>query len=208
MELTLFNFRYYTNKIYSLDKQTIKVDKKEIIDDQENERNKIVKEYTIELDETVKGIKLNISQENENSITIKTSFLDQEAQYLLKKLNEKTYNPNYTNSDYIVLNSEGHCKLIKIRAASNSEFKLDSIDINTWYFEFNILRVIILLSITTIILYRKEINNAFKSEKRKKYFYIFFISIMMIIYIIYAMGYGQKYERRDIDNKVFSDPYI
>lgn len=208
LEITVFNFRYYTTKLSGLEKETIEISQENVTSNDYKE-NEFVKEYTILLNKEVQGIKLNIQQEENENIVIEPTFTDGSAKYEKKSLNSIVYNQKYRNSNYIVLNSQEECIELKLRVISLDVCRIKSIEINTWYFEFNIYRVIVLISIVSIIIYRKEINSFFeKHKKAKKYFYTWFILIGVIIYQFYANGFGQIHEnKKSYDQKIFVDPY-
>ena len=209
LEVTVFNFRYYTTKFSGLEKEMIEVTQENVVKNR-YQGYETIKEYKININKKVKGIKLNIYvDEPDKDVQIDTVFTDASAKNARKELDSITYNEKYRKIEYIVLNSQGECIELNLKCTSESFFSVRGIEINTWYFEFNIYRVAILFIVSLIILYRKEINEFFeKDEKRKKYAYIWFILIVVILYELYAMGYGKTYENFvSYDEKVYKDPY-
>lgn len=199
-ELTIFNFRYYTVKYSGLNHKVIKLNESNLIpDDIDNKDGK--KKYLIVLYEKVKGIKFNSTQKDKNEeISITPKFRDESNRYTYKVLDEVRYMPKYKNGEYIVLNSQGKCLLLELDTSSNSDFNIDSIELNTWYFQFNIFRVCILLLVSSIIMFRKEINSFFiKNSKAKIITYICFIVISTILYACYSTNYHKIYESRIFD---------
>ena len=209
LELTVFNFRYYTTIISGLNHETIELTKENLVEN-EYDGFKFEKTYSIDLNKKVRGLKLNIEADSDNKIIeITPKFKDQNAKYTEKELEFVKYTPKYKNAEYIVLNSQENCLSIELSMASTGNFNLESIEINTWYFKFNIFRVCMLILISSIILYRKEINNYFeKNQKEKKNFYKGFLIISTIIIAFYSMGYGKVYENSSWDTgMVLEDMY-
>ena len=205
LELTLFNFRFYTTSFSSLDHKVVKVTKENI---KVNEKS--VKKYSFKINERVKNIKLNIKEKNKNKeITITPKFTDESSRYKYKVLDDAKYMSKYKNSDYIVLNSQKKCLNLLLVLKSSSDFNLKSIELNTWYFDFNFFRVIILILVFTFVVYKNEINCFFdKNSKYKKIPYIIFIILSTGFYIFYSYDYHSLYERSSFnDGMVLKDIY-
>lgn len=191
LELTLFNFRYYETKLSRLEHKTMKMYKNNLFEDKDK-----TKKYSIVLDEKIKGIKVNIKQKNKDEeVSIITKFKDESSKYDFKVLDEIKYLSKYKNGEYITLNSQGKCIYLELDMNSNSNFNVESVELNTWYFDFNIFRVCMLIIISSIIIFKKEINDYFeKNNKRKLIVYILFIILSSMFYIYYSIGYHTLYE--------------
>ncbi len=208
-ELTIFNFRYYEVKFSGLKHNSIDMYENNLVVDKK-EDNYYKKKYIIALNDKVKGIKINLKQKDTNEeINIITKFKDESNRYTYKTLDEVRYMPKYKNREYIVLNSQKKCLLMELEMSSKSKFNLDSIELNTWYFEFNIFRVSMILLISSIIIFKKEINSFFsKKSKAKIITYICFITISTLIYSYYSLDYHTMYENCKYDRgMVFKDIY-
>lgn len=209
LELTVFNFRYYTTKISALEHKTIELSQENLVFDEYDGKN-YKKTYSINLNEEIKGIKINSSQEHDyDEISITPKFKDASNKYTYKVLDEVKYMPRYKNREYIVLNSQKNCLLLDLEMSSSNNFDVSSVEINTWYFEFNLFRVLVLILISSAILYRKEINNYFqKNPKEKKAFYAGFIIIATMLFAYYSFDYHTLYENSAFDpGMVFRDIY-
>ncbi len=196
LELTVFNYRYYFTKLSGLSNEIINVSDDNITSS-EFDGFTFKKTYTIKLNKKIKGIKINLSQDTDyKEIKITPKFKDESKKYEFKKLEQFKYMPKYKNREYVVLNSQGNCLEFEFDMESNGDFKIESIELNTWYFEFNWIRVISLIVISFIVMYYKKINNYFeKNQKDKKIIYIGFISILTILFIYYCYGFGMIYEK-------------
>ena len=204
LELTVFNFRYYTTKMSRINPETIEISK-ENLTEKKYDGYVFEKTYTIKLNTTeVRGIKLNISQDSDyKEIKITPKFKDESQKYTFKKLESFNFIPKYKNREYIVLNSQENCIELELEMESNGDYNLESIEINTWYFEFNWFRVCMIIIISTILLYYKEINNYFKKHtNKKKTFYVGFILISTLLFIYFALGFGKAYENSSWRNNM------
>ncbi len=209
LEFSVFNFRYYMNKIFGLNSEVIELNK-EHLTTSKYDGFKFEKEYKVKIGKEVKGIKLKILQDSSyKEIKITPKFTDESSRYKEKELDEIRYLPTYKNREYIVINSQERCLDLTLEMESNGNFNLESIEINTWYFEFNWVRVLILILISSIILYRKEINKYFeKHSSDKKTVYIGFIVILTLILGYYSFGFGKSYENSAWENgMVLKDMY-
>ena len=202
-ELTLFNARYYINKKSGLENEII-VLKRDNLTSYYYEDFTFNKIYTIKLNTKIKGIKLNLIQNNNNKeIIITPKFKDESSKYQEKELETFTYLPSFKNREYIVLNSQEKCTELQFEMKSKGNFHIQSIELNTWYFEFNWLRVCCLILISLFIIYKKEINNYFeKNPKSKKVIYISFIAVSTISLIYYSYGSGELYEKSSWEAEV------
>lgn len=202
-ELTLFNARYYINKKSGLENEII-VLKRDNLTSYYYEDFTFNKIYTIKLNTKIKGIKLNLIQNNNNKeIIITPKFKDESSKYQEKELETFTYLPSFKNREYIVLNSQENCIELQFEMKSKGNFHIQSIELNTWYFEFNWLRVCCLILISLFIIYKKEINNYFKKNpKSKKVIYISFIAVSTISLIYYSYGSGELYEKSSWEAEV------
>lgn len=182
LEITLFNFRYWQVRASGLEEKRINISK-ENIKSETYENFKFKKEVEVELDEKVLNLKYNISTNSKKNVVISTKFVDNSAKYEEKKLEDIVYNVDFKDSDYLVLNSMQECKKINIEIESYNTVNIDSITINTWYFNFNIYRVLTIIVITMIIANLKLINEFF--EKNKQYKNIIYITIIGSIFVGY-----------------------
>ena len=196
LELTVFNYRYYATQFSGLESRVIKLSSKNLIISEEDNLS-INKTYQVLLDENVIGMKLNILQElADTEITIIPEFKDESNAYTYKTLEVISYRSQYKNREYIPLNPQGKCKEIVIELKCNSKYVLDSIEINTWYFEFNWLRVIMFILFASFVAYYKDINKFFEEHPvGKKVVYVLFIVLATAIYASWFTGYGEHYER-------------
>lgn len=209
LELTIFNFRFYIMKLSGLENEVIEL-KRENLTSYKYDDFTFEKEYTIKVNKKIKGIKLNLTQNNNNKeIKITPKFKDEGQKYTFKELEQFEYISKYKNREYIVLNSQNNCTELQFQMESKGNFHIESIEINTWYFEFNWFRVCSLILITLFIMYRKEINNYFeKNPNNKKKVYIGFIAISTIFFIYYSYGFGKAYENYSWDRgMVLKDMY-
>lgn len=186
LEITLFNFRYWQVKSSGLEEKQITINEENIKNDV-YEDFKFKKEIEIELDEKVLNLKYNISTNSKKNVVLSTKFVDNSAKYEEKELEDIVYNVNFKDSDYLVLNSMQECKKINIEIESYNTVNIDSITINTWYFDFNIYRVLTIIVIAMIITNLKSINDFFEKKKEyKNIVYIIIIGIMFVGYFAYA----------------------
>ncbi len=209
LEVTLFNFRYYTNKMSGLKSELIEVNK-ENITEKKYDGFKFEKTYKITINKEIDSVKLKLSQDSNNKIIkITPKFTDESSKFKEKELDEIQYIPNYKNREFIPITSQEKCIDLIFEMESNGNFEIESIEINTWYFEFNFFRVITLLLISCIVLYRKEINNYFEIHQTdKKTIYIGFIIIFALLSGYYSIGFGKKYENSAWENgMVLKDMY-
>jgi len=186
LEITLFNFRYWQVKTSGLEEKQISVNEENIKNDV-YEEFKFKKEIEVELDEKVLNLKYNISTNSKKNVVISTKFVDNSAKYEEKELEDIVYNVDFKDSDYLVLNSMQECKKINIEIESHNTVNIDSITINTWYFDFNIYRVLTIIIVAMLIANLKDINEFFEKNKEyKNIVYIIIIGIMFVGYLAYA----------------------
>ncbi len=205
LEIFVFNFRFFVVKFSGLKKEQIntyeilKEDKESMVKNQE---------IKITINKKVQGIKLNFENLSDKNINVNVSFKDEGEIYTRKDYTNIVYNPKFTNSEYFVYNSQGNCKEIYLYIESTEDFHLENIEINTWYYHFNFLRVFIIILVGTFLLYYKEINIYF--EKRKKLriaIYVILIITFIIIYGIFSIvkTKNRRFGEGSIDVRV--DPY-
>ncbi|MCI8411652.1 MAG: hypothetical protein HFJ40_04330 [Clostridia bacterium] len=208
LEITLFNFRYWQIKFSGLEEKIIDITQ-ENIQYETVEYGKNIKNIEIDIDEKVHGIKLNIDTCDKENVVITTKFSDNSAKYDEKYLEDVIYNVDFKNSEYIVLNSMQECQKIKFTIKSGNTLNLDSITINTWYFDFNIYRVLLLIFFVMFFSNVKNINNYYeKNPDMKKVTYITIIGIIIISYIAYALPFSRYLEDyMYINSAIREDPY-
>ena len=209
LELTLFNFRYYTTTMSGLKPQTIEITEKNLASQRvmeprgsENMPSNAPhisiteKVYTVSLNQPVNGIRLNLSSESENSeITVSPNMTDESSKYKKKELEEKTCSPKYHNSEYIAFTPQGKCIDLELKMTSDGDFNLDSIEINTWYFSFNWIRVCTLLFIAILLICRKPVNHFFEIHPAgRKAVYAGLIAAITVLIACYSSGFGRFYE--------------
>ena len=209
LELTVFNFRYFLIRFSGLSNETIDVNDDNL---SSNDFNGFLfkKTYKIKLNNKIKGIKLNLSQDtNYKEIKITPKFKDETKKNEFKELEQFKYMPKYKNREYVVLNSQKNCLELEFDLESNGNFKIESIELNTWYFEFNWIRVLSLIVFACLVMYYREINNHFeKNPNDKRIVYIGFISILTILFIYYCYGFGTIYEKSSCESgMVLKDIY-
>ena len=208
LEITLFNFRYWQIKFSGLEEKIINVDKENILyETVEYDQN--VKNIEVDINEKVNGIKLDISTDSKENVEITTKFSDNSAKYDEKYLDDVIYNSEFKNSEYIVLNSMQECKKVNFTIKSNDVVDLKSITINTWYFNFNIYRVLLIILVLIILSNVNNINNHYeKNPEMKKVTYIIILGIIITSYIAYALPFPKYLENyMYINRAIREDPY-
>lgn len=207
-EIFVFNFRYFEVKLSNLKEKEIKVEDAYIINEQ-YENTKLVHEIEIPLNEEIKNVRLNMDTKTIKNVLIEIEFIDKSQNYEWKKLDNIIYNNKYKNSNYIVLNSKQECQKIRLKIYANSKVNLNSITVNTWYFDFNIIRVIVILLVGILIANFKKVNNFFDKNKIiQNITYGIIIGGISIAFSIYAIKFANDFEEYLIlQNKVFCDAY-
>ncbi len=205
LELFIFNFRFFVIKFSRLKKEQINTyeilreDKESVIKSQE---------IKIVINKKVQGVKLNFEDLSDKNINVNVSFKDEGEIYSRKDYTNIVYNQKLKNTEYFVYNSQGNCKELYLYITSTGDFHLENIEINTWYYHFNFLRVLIILLVGTFLLYYKEINIYFENRKKLR------IAIYAILIITFIMIYGifsivktenRRFSEGTIDVRV--DPY-
>lgn len=167
LELFVFNFRFFLINFSNLEKKTI--NNVEIVAEEEQNNNfNVYKQYKIKIDQEIDSVKLNFNKVSDKNIRIALNFTDEGEKFATKDYATIDYNKKNKNCEYCFINSQKKCLEISLAMESREDFELSGIELNTWYYEFNWIRVFAIILIATILIFWKEINNFFNARKKYK----------------------------------------
>ena len=195
LELFVFNFRFFLINFSNLEKKTI--NNVEIVAEEEQNNNfNVYKQYKIKIDQEIDSVKLNFNKVSDKNIRIALNFTDEGEKFATKDYATIDYNKKNKNCEYCFINSQKKCLEISLAMESREDFELSGIELNTWYYEFNWIRVFAIILIATILIFWKEINNFFNARKKIQIIiYVIAIATLGIICGSYCIKYPIKQSR-------------
>ena len=144
------------------------------------------------IDTRVTSILINYKNELTDKITYLTTYksIENSAEF---KVRDKVILSNAKH--YINLDTHNTCKSIKIDMITESNIDIESIEINTPCFNFNIYRIIVLILLTSLVLrisngsvYRINYNGSSKYQNRLSILMIIIVFLIICEYILIQFG--------------------